>query len=76
MTQPILDAPINPLRRRLIDEMPMRRFSCETQRNYTLTHIVLPPPNTAASLRFTFFFAQVACIIVIGVIIVLYESNT
>ena len=34
MTQPILDAPASPLRRRLIDDMTMRRFSRETQRNY------------------------------------------
>ncbi|WP_245458887.1 MULTISPECIES: hypothetical protein [unclassified Mesorhizobium] len=31
---PVLDAPISPLRQRLIDEMNMRRFSRETQRNY------------------------------------------
>ncbi|RWO81004.1 phage integrase N-terminal SAM-like domain-containing protein [Mesorhizobium sp.] len=34
MTHPALDAPINPLRQRLIDDMTMRRFSRETQRNY------------------------------------------
>jgi uncharacterized MAPEG superfamily protein len=38
----------------------------------TLTHILLPPTNAAASLRFTFFFAQVACMIVIGIIIGLH----
>jgi integrase/recombinase XerD len=30
---PIIDAPISPLRQRLIDHMNMRRFSRETQRN-------------------------------------------
>ena len=34
MTHSILDAPVSPLRQRLIDEMTMRRFSRETQRNY------------------------------------------
>ncbi len=34
MTLPVLDAPISPLRQRLIDDMNMRRFSLETQRNY------------------------------------------
>ncbi|MGO4832269.1 site-specific integrase [Rhizobiaceae sp. 2RAB30] len=34
MPLPILDAPISPLRQRLIDDMNMRRFSGETQRNY------------------------------------------
>lgn len=29
-----LDAPISPLRQRLIDDMNLRRFSRETQRNY------------------------------------------
>ncbi len=33
MTDPILDAPASPLRQRLIDDMAMRRFSRETQRN-------------------------------------------
>ena len=33
MTDPILDVPVSPLRRRLIDDMAMRRFSRETQRN-------------------------------------------
>jgi hypothetical protein len=31
---PTLDAPISPLRQRLIDDMNMRRFSRDTQRNY------------------------------------------
>ncbi len=34
MTQPTLDTPVSSLRRRLIDDMTMRRFSRETQRNY------------------------------------------
>lgn len=34
MTHPTLDASVSPLRRRLIDDMHMRRFSRETQRNY------------------------------------------
>lgn len=34
MTHPVLDAPVRPLRQRLIDDMNMRRFSRETQRNY------------------------------------------
>jgi uncharacterized MAPEG superfamily protein len=36
----------------------------------TLTHIMLPPTNAAAGLRFAFFFAQVACMIAMGVIVV------
>ena len=34
MPHSVLDAPISPLRQRLIDDMNMRRFSGETQRNY------------------------------------------
>lgn len=34
MPHPHLDAPVSPLRQRLIDDMNMRRFSRETQRNY------------------------------------------
>ena len=34
MIHPVLDAAVSPLRRRLIDDMNMRRFSRETQRNY------------------------------------------
>ena len=34
MTKLIVAAPISPLRQRLIDDMNMRRFSHETQRNY------------------------------------------
>ena len=39
-----------------------------------VAHILLPPTNAAASLRFAFFFAQAACMIAIGVIIVVYGS--
>jgi integrase/recombinase XerD len=34
MNEVTLAAPISPLRQRLIDDMTMRRFSHETQRNY------------------------------------------
>ena len=34
MTKLIVAAPVSPLRQRLIDDMNMRRFSHETQRNY------------------------------------------
>ena len=34
MTVPVPATPISPLRQRLIDDMSMRRFSRETQRNY------------------------------------------
>ena len=34
MQYPGLDTPISPLRQRLIDDMNIRRFSRETQRNY------------------------------------------
>lgn len=34
MPHPTIDAPISPLRQRLIDDMNLRRFSRETQRNY------------------------------------------
>jgi integrase/recombinase XerD len=34
MTHPVLDPPVSPLRQRLVDDMAMRRFSRETQRNY------------------------------------------
>src|ERR1700734_2030374 len=34
MPAPTIDRPISPLRQRLIDDMNMRRFSRETQRNY------------------------------------------
>jgi hypothetical protein len=34
MNNPLTGTPISPLRQRLIDDMNMRRFSRETQRNY------------------------------------------
>ncbi len=34
MTHSVLNTPISPLRQRLIEDMNMRRFSRETQRNY------------------------------------------
>jgi integrase/recombinase XerD len=34
MTQSVSDAPVSPLRQRLIEDMNMRHFSRETQRNY------------------------------------------
>ena len=34
MPDPTIDRPISPLRQRLIDDMNLRRFSRETQRNY------------------------------------------
>ena len=34
MTQAMLSTPVSPLRQRLIDDMHVRRFSRETQRNY------------------------------------------
>jgi uncharacterized MAPEG superfamily protein len=38
----------------------------------TVTHIVLPPTNAAASLRFAFFFTQVVCMITMGILIGLH----
>jgi uncharacterized MAPEG superfamily protein len=35
----------------------------------TVAHITLPPTNAAASLRFAFFLLQVACMIVMGMIV-------
>ena len=37
MNELIRTAAISPLRQRLIDDMKMRRFSRETQRNYILS---------------------------------------
>lgn len=34
MTLSIIPTPVSPLRQRLIDDMEMRSFSSETQRNY------------------------------------------
>ena len=41
----------------------------------TLTHIVLPPTNAAASLRFALFFAQAACMIAMGIVITLTANS-
>ena len=54
MTQSILPAPVSPLRQRLIDDMDMRRFSPETQRNYIrdvgrFATFLGRPPNTATA---------------------------
>ena len=54
MTLPIYVAPISPLRRRLIDDMNMRRFSRETQRNYIrdvgrFATFLGRPPDTATA---------------------------
>src|SRR3982751_5360480 len=54
MTHPILDAPVSPLRQRLVDEMTMRRFSRETQCNYIrdvgrLATFLGRPPDTATA---------------------------
>ena len=52
MIQPVLDAPISPLRQRLIDDMTMRRFSRETQRG---SGVPVPTMNsTVSALRFFF----------------------
>jgi uncharacterized MAPEG superfamily protein len=37
----------------------------------TLVHIVMPPTNTATSLRFTFYFVQATCMIAMGAIIIM-----
>jgi hypothetical protein len=44
MNELIQIGPISPLRQRLIDDMTMRRFSKETQRNYVSA---VPPPPCA-----------------------------
>ncbi|MCA1371889.1 MAG: tyrosine-type recombinase/integrase [Sinorhizobium meliloti] len=54
MSHSVLDAPISPLRQRLIDDMNMRRFSRETQRNYLrdigrLATFLGRSPDTATS---------------------------
>jgi uncharacterized MAPEG superfamily protein len=33
----------------------------------TLSHIILPPTNAVASLRFAFFFVQAACMVAMGI---------
>src|SRR3954471_15510155 len=54
MTQSTLDTPVSLLRRRLIDDMTMRRFSRETQRNYIrdvrrFATFLACPPDTASA---------------------------
>ena len=54
MPHPILDAPISRLRQRLIDDMSLRRFSHETQRNYLrdvgrFASFLGRPPDTATA---------------------------
>lgn len=54
MSHSVLDARISPLRQRLIDDMNMRRFSRETQRNYLrdigrLATFLGRSPDTATS---------------------------
>lgn len=54
MTQSILPAPVSPLRQRLIDDMDMRRFSDQTQRNYIrdvarFATFLGRPPDTATA---------------------------
>ena len=54
MTHPVLDAPISPLRQRLIDDMKLRRFGQETQRNYLrdvgrFATFLGRPPDTATA---------------------------
>jgi uncharacterized MAPEG superfamily protein len=40
----------------------------------TLTHIILPPTNAVTSVRFAFFLTQVACMIAMGIVIVVAAS--
>lgn len=54
MPHPVLDAPISPLRQRLIDDMTLHRFSQETQRNYLrdvgrFASFLGRPPDTATA---------------------------
>src|SRR5215213_10267839 len=54
MNELSLAAPVSPLRRRLIDDMTMRRFSRETQRNYIrdvgrFATFLGRPPDTATA---------------------------
>lgn len=54
MQYPDLDTPVSPLRQRLIDDMNMRRFSRETQRNYLrdigrLASLLGRSPDTATA---------------------------
>ncbi len=54
MNELVLAAPFSPLRQRLIDDMHMRRFSRETQRNYIrdvgrFATFLGRPPHTATA---------------------------
>jgi integrase/recombinase XerD len=54
MPNPVLDAPVSPLRQRLIDDMTLRRFSSETQRHYVrdvgrFATFLGRPPDTATA---------------------------
>ncbi len=54
MNVPMLPAPVSSLRQRLIDDMTMRRFSRETQRNYIrdvgrFATFLGRPPDTATA---------------------------
>jgi site-specific recombinase XerD len=54
MNMPMLAAPVSPLRQRLVDDMTMRRFSRETQRNYIrdvgrFVTFLGRPPDTATA---------------------------
>ncbi len=44
MTQPVLPTPPIDLRQRMIEDMEMRRFSRETQRNYPRDLLAVPQP--------------------------------
>jgi len=54
MNMPMLAAPVSPLRQRLVDDMTLRRFSRETQRNYIrdvgrfMTFLGRPPDTATA----------------------------
>ena len=41
----------------------------------TVTHIVMPPTNAGATLRFALFFLQASCIIAMGVIILVTAAR-
>jgi len=41
----------------------------------TVTHIMMPPANAAATLRFALFFVQASCIIAMGVIIAVTSAR-
>ncbi len=54
MNKPFLQSPVSPLRQRLIDDMHVRRFSPETQRNYIrdigrFAFFLGRPPDTATA---------------------------